>query len=177
MRFKKTGTHDFWWMNFPVKESQKFPRNSPIRVNGSHLLNEFQRNFAIYNVWNIGCSLYHWWSGYTEYCCWIQKRSVASIGWFESKTQGTWLNHHWKSSNDHRRSLEWWNVSEIISSEWMNTNLREVICRRPIEFVKSISWFCHVIAFAFYLKFLKIEEFHFRRLFFFKIEHIRNFQN
>ena len=26
-------THDFWWMSFPVKPSQKCPRNLPIRVN------------------------------------------------------------------------------------------------------------------------------------------------
>ena len=30
--FKKTELMIFWWMSFPVKRSQKFPRNLPIRV-------------------------------------------------------------------------------------------------------------------------------------------------
>ena len=86
-------------------------------TNGFPVLNEFQRNFFLFNNSNIGCSLYHWWSVYAVLCCGIQERSVGSIGQFEPRTPWTWFNHHRSSNNDHRRIFQLSNVSLIISSD------------------------------------------------------------
>jgi len=80
--------------------------------------NNFKRNFGLLHNSNIWCSLCHWWSVDEGYCCWIQERSVASIGQFEPRTRCTWLNHSWRSNNDHRRIVQFSNVSFVIVSKW-----------------------------------------------------------
>ena len=66
----------------------------------------FHWNLALLSDSNIGCTLYHWWLVYKPYCCRIQERSVASIGQFEPRTVCTWLDHHWRTNNGHRRTVQ-----------------------------------------------------------------------
>jgi len=46
----------FWWMSFPVKRSQKFPRNLPIRVKEAYISNSTFHMVSIFtNIFKVWC--------------------------------------------------------------------------------------------------------------------------